>query len=382
MGMIQLRGMTWNHPRGVLPLQAAAAKFQQLNPEVEITWDARSLHDFEAYPLDLLAEKYDLMMVDHPHLGTAVKLGVLVPLNEHVSAAFLDDQRANSVGKSHESYEFDGRQWAFAADAAAQVSAFRPDLLQQHGLQAPRTWAEVTQLIQQLPGGVKVGLPLAPVHAFASFVTLSAQLTDGQLWNNDQDLSPELGAEVLALLQSFLPKLHPSSLSSDPITMSDLMAATDEIAYIPLIYGYSNYAREGFASRTIHYTDIPSDNGVPSGSMIGGVGIAVSSKSRYIPQCVAFAQLVADGEFQRTEYTVSGGQPGHRSAWTDAETNRLTNNFFAGTLRTLDHGYLRPRFDGYIEFQEQAGKLIQQHLASGDHRHAELVRKLNELRRK
>ena len=36
---------------------------------------------------------------------------------------------AQSVGASHPSYEFDGRQWALAIDAATPVAAYRPDLI-------------------------------------------------------------------------------------------------------------------------------------------------------------------------------------------------------------------------------------------------------------
>ncbi|HEX2100712.1 MAG TPA: hypothetical protein VHF69_08620, partial [Candidatus Synoicihabitans sp.] len=52
------------------------------------------------------------------------------------------------------------------------------------------------------------------------------------------------------------------------------------------------------------------------------------------------------------------GQPGHRSAWLDPENNRLTNDTFRRTLPALDRAYLRPRYSGYVEFQERAGPLV------------------------
>ncbi|AFC30671.1 ABC transporter substrate-binding protein [Paenibacillus mucilaginosus] len=377
--MIHLRGMTWNHPRGVLPLQAASEAFKKRYPEMEITWDARSLHDFEAYPLERLAETYDLIMIDHPHIGAAVGHDVLVPLNDWIPEEYLEDQRRNSVGPSHDSYSWNGKQWALAADAAAQVSAYRADLLERHGCRVPVTWEEVRRLAKELPKEHKLGLPLLPVHAFASFVTLSAQLSGGGFWKEGAELHPETGAAAIAQLQELVPYLHERSFSMDPIGMSDRMAATDEIAYVPLIYGYSNYARHGFASRLLRYADIPSDSGQPGGSMIGGVGIAVSSRCKHILPAIEYAQLAAGGEFQRTTYVNSGGQPGHRSAWTDAGANELTHQFFRDTLRTLDLGYVRPRFDGYIAFQEQAGMRIREALLNGCSDPAQLVVDLNRL---
>ena len=45
--MITLRGMTWNHPRGIDPLVAHAREYEARHG-VRIEWDARSLEDFEA----------------------------------------------------------------------------------------------------------------------------------------------------------------------------------------------------------------------------------------------------------------------------------------------------------------------------------------------
>src|SRR5439155_13375969 len=115
-GVIQLRGMTWNHPRGVDPLVAharhAAARFG-----VDVAWDARSLEDFEAHPLDDLAARYDLMVIDHPHTGMAAASGCLLPLDGQGRDAELRALEGNTVGSSHESYNYAGRQWALAIDA-------------------------------------------------------------------------------------------------------------------------------------------------------------------------------------------------------------------------------------------------------------------------
>ena len=58
--MIRLRGSTWNHTRGYAPLVATAKSYQLTHPEVEIHWDKRSLQDFADFPIETLAETYDL----------------------------------------------------------------------------------------------------------------------------------------------------------------------------------------------------------------------------------------------------------------------------------------------------------------------------------
>src|ERR687888_993895 len=125
-----LRGITWDHERGMGGLRAAATAYAQRRPDVRVEWTVRSLQAFADQPLDELARRFDLLYVDHPSIGAAVARGCLVPLDDHLDAAFLDDQIEASVGRSAESYEWQGHRWALATDAAAQVSAFRPDLLE------------------------------------------------------------------------------------------------------------------------------------------------------------------------------------------------------------------------------------------------------------
>ncbi|MEK0315080.1 extracellular solute-binding protein [Cohnella sp. 56] len=377
--MIRLKGMTWNHERGLAPLQAAAREFGRLRPDVAIEWETRSLQDFELYPLELLAQQYDLIMIDHPHVGEAVRAGALLPMDGLLPDDFMDDQRAGSVGRSYESYHWKGRQWALAVDAAAQVSASRADLLDRLDLAPPVTWEEAEALAARLPPDRFVAWPLVPVHAYSSFFTLCAQIGGGTFWSDGSALGEATGAEALGILRRMLPHLHPASLDADPIVLSERMTHTDEIVYAPLLYGYSNYARPGFAPHALRFADMPACNGRISGSMIGGVGLAISSRCTAPDAAAAFAQLTASPAFQATTFFRSGGQPGHRAAWLDADVNARCGGFFLNTLRTLDEGVVRPRFGGYIPFQEQAGTLIRDWLKHGGSSDRELVRRLNEL---
>ena len=95
--MIHLLGMAFDHPRGFAPMRATSEKFQVSNPDLRISWDARSLKDFEDYPIEKLAEKYDLIMMDHPFIS-GVESKALVPLDEHVPAEYLEDQASTASG--------------------------------------------------------------------------------------------------------------------------------------------------------------------------------------------------------------------------------------------------------------------------------------------
>ena len=138
---IKLNGITWNHTRGYVPVVATAQRFHELHPHVEIYWHKRSLQEFADFPLQNLVDKYDLLVIDHPWAGyAAANSGMLLPLEQHLSADFMADQAANSVGLSHPSYEFDGSHFALVIDAATPVSSYRPDILQKLGVGVPKTW--------------------------------------------------------------------------------------------------------------------------------------------------------------------------------------------------------------------------------------------------
>ena len=147
-----LKGITWNHPRGYESLQAVSDAYMQRHKEVEISWDIRSLQAFGDYPVTFLAKTYDLIMLDHPHIGSAVENGILLALDQWIEPDYLRDQQVNSVGKSYESYHLNHHQWALAVDAAAQVSAYRPDIMERENRDIPRKWTEVLDLAKQNAG--------------------------------------------------------------------------------------------------------------------------------------------------------------------------------------------------------------------------------------
>jgi multiple sugar transport system substrate-binding protein len=137
------------------------------------------------------------------------------------------------------------------------------------------------------------------------------------------------------------------------------MSTTDEYWYCPFAYCYSNYARAGFSKKLLYYTDVVSFNKNKLRTTIGGTGLAVSAFTKHKETAIDFASMAVSGECQRSLYVQHGGQPGHRSAWLDEDANHLTNNFFKNLLPAMANGYTRPRYNGYLYFQDQAGVPLQ-----------------------
>lgn len=360
--MTTLRGITFDHPRGVEPLLASAEAFAAQR-EVEISWKARSLQRFADQPIDELAADYDLLIIDHPWVGQVSVEKCLLPLDDYLSESEMQDLRAGGVGPSFESYLYRGRLWAVPVDVAAQVSAYRPDLLEAAGERPPCTWAEVIDLGHRLrTRGQWLGLPLIAVDCMMSF--MSACVAEGEPPGQSPDVlvSRPVGERALALLAECAGLSHPETPRENPIRVLDRMSSTDEVVYCPLLFGYTNYSRNGFRPRRVRFDVAPSHDGTPLGGILGGTGLGVSAGTASPHEACAYAAFVGSSPFQAGRYVECAGQPAHLAAWTSTSANELTDDFFGRTLPSLSVAYLRPRFDGFSVVQDGGGEIIHDHL--------------------
>jgi multiple sugar transport system substrate-binding protein len=356
-----LTGITWNHTRGYLPLVATAQRFMETHPDVTIEWRKRSLQEFADYPIEQLVERFDLLIIDHPFVGYAAAHPTLLPLDEHLPAGFLEDQAANSVGASHASYSYGGHQWGLAIDAATPVSAYRPDLLDRYGIGIPQTWDELLALARR---GL-VAAPAIPVDSLMHFYMLCLALGEQPFAEPDRVVSPAVGAAALEHLRELIVLCEPACLQRNPIQTYEAMVGGDTLVYCPFAYGYSNYARPEFTATTVRFGGLVRFGSHRLRSTIGGTGLAVSRRCQDTALAMEYAQFVAGPACQRGMYALSGGQPGHRQAWLDPAVNQSCQGYFLDTLPTLDEAYLRPRYSGYIPFQDRAGVAVHSYLRDG-----------------
>jgi multiple sugar transport system substrate-binding protein len=357
-----LRGMTWKHDRGLAPLLATARQFREQYPDVVIEWEARSLQEFGEGSIQVLANHYDLVVIDHPYMGQVAQQGCFLPLEQHFAPAQLAEFEQDSVGQSYQSYFFDGHLWALPIDAAAQVAGYRGDLLQANGFEVPRTWDDVFALARFRRGFVSPAL--SPLDSLMCFFTLCANLGEPAFSGTDAIVSKEVGQRALEHLRTLAEHSFDGALSANPIAIWEKMSSSDEIAYCPLAFGYSNYAHNGYRSQLISFTSIPSSGRGPVGATLGGAGIAISKTCKDRDIALEYSLWIAGAECQRTLYVESGGQPASKAAWLDSHPNELTNGYFMSTLPALENAWLRPRFGGFEQFQVQALTTVSQFLKS------------------
>ncbi|GMV97513.1 MAG: hypothetical protein AMXMBFR83_18710 [Phycisphaerae bacterium] len=320
---MRLLGMTWDHARGHGPMAATASAYARAHPQVEIAWEKRSLQAFADQPLEELAAGYDLLVIDHPHVGAAARRGCLRALDDWGRDTELRALARASLAGSHESYRYAGRQWALAIDAAAQVACYRPDLI----AAPPTTWEQLLELAR----AGRVLCPLMPVDALMTFFTLAANR--GTPCRNDGRadaplLPPDAGLAVLDTMRTLTQHLPAECLSMNPIETYERLGEPDHrrFACCPLGYGYSNYARAGFRARRLRFGDIPSffPGAAPRGSTPGGTGNAVSSRSRHLETAADNPPMPPPGATSAAtpSRSTSSATPGAR--WTDPGSARVT----------------------------------------------------------
>jgi multiple sugar transport system substrate-binding protein len=375
---ITLKGLTWDHPRGYAPLFGGAPEYEKQHPEIKIHWDRRTLREFGEAPIEQYLDRYDLLSGDHPFVGFAAAHGALVDLAPSISEAEQLRFAADSVGPSWESYWYGGGLWAFPIDAATQVASYRPDLLLALSPAVPDTFDGVLELGKKArKAGKYIVVPACPTDAISLFFTLSANLGYSIPEERELFVDDSVAAEVLDRFHALIALAHPRSVEWNPIQVYDFMISGSGAVYCPYGFGYSNYSRVGNSVR-LKFANAPAtgQRGC-AGTMLGGTGVAISKLSAHQSEAIAYAKWLVSPEHQRGTYFREGGQPASLAAWTDSSVNDAADDFFSGTLQTLQTAYLRPRFDGFVRFFEAAGIEINRCLR-GDVKDGALIRWLNE----
>lgn len=369
--LTRLKGVTWQSRRAIDPLLASLPAVRAANPGIDIEWTARPLSGFEFEPVEQLAERYDLIILDHPFMGDAAKKGYLLSLDEG-----LTGKESDYVGPSLTTYRFGGHTYAVPVDAAYQCAVFRPDLMNRLDRPVPQTWDEVLDLGQHAQKhGLNLAIASHGVHGLMTFFTLMAGLGHPCATSPDQTFCDERAAKhALSLMRAQLSYCPPQVFDWNSIDLHEKMVAQDLLAYCPAVYCYATYA-EADLRRPLRFANLPgARNASPEGSTIGGTGLGVSAFSRAPDAASAYARFAATPPAQLI-FAQNHGQPARIETWTDPALDRIFGGFFTATRATIEGSWTRPRYAGYMGFQKLGGQLIESHLR-GDLDEAALLEKL------
>jgi multiple sugar transport system substrate-binding protein len=359
---IQLKGLTWDHPRATSPLHAAADSLRRIRPDINVHWVAQPLSGFEERPIADAARAYDLIVFDHPYVGEVAEHGMFHTMDAILAAGPLTD--ADFVGPSLATYRYDGQTWGLPLDAACQVSCARADLLAELGSTSPGSWNEVLALGEiALRHKLYLGIAYAGVHSLMTMLSLCANqslpLGSGDSSQAFPDRSAARGA--LGAMKALLPFCTAEVLDWNSIAVQDAMCARDDLVYCPAVYGFSPYAHPE-RRHPLLYRNLPGIAVGSGGSTIGGAGLGVSAFSNHPEAAFAVAEFLVEARVQEEIIAMNDGQPARTSAWDSRQVNQRSGNFYSGTRATMDGAWIRPRFSGYLYFQRMGGTLVEAYL--------------------
>lgn len=352
MTVLRYCGLTWDHPRGHEPLRASVEAARDFG--IEVDWKVQALEGFESHPIGELAQRYDLLIVDHPHCGDIAAAGCIRPIEEVFGADSARCWDAEAAGASGASYWYFGHHWAAPLDAATQVSALLADQVPT----APDTWDEALALAQRVP----TLMPLAGPHPVLT--VLSIAVARGAEPGVDELLPRDIGCMAYETWAAVVAACRPTARPLNPIGVLDAMSQDKSAAvYCPLIYGYVTYSQPGTRPQPVRFAEAPA--AVPGGrrgSTLGGTGLAISRRTPLTDGLIAYCRwLMSDGT-QRRFIPQHGGQPALRSAWADATVNARCDGFYERTRQTIEQAWVRPRFVGFTRFQEESSGLLREAL--------------------
>ena len=367
---VSLTGIAWDHSRAFPPLVATAQRYEETHPGVRIQWQKRTLDEFGHAPIDLLAQKFDLIVIDHPWAGFCFEKNLVLDLAQIVPGAVLIDLKQNSIGAAFSSYVYQDKILALPIDAATPAASWRPDLLERAGVAPPQSWAEAVALAQRKLAVI----PGFNADLFLHFIMLLNGLEASPCAGLEAIASREIMRDAVELLRELSAPMSREIFDLNPIQLAERMTTTDDFAWNAFAYTYNNYARAGFAARPLRFGNLLSlkSGGPRLRSVLGGTGIAISANCKNIAAAADYVSFTANGQTQKTIYVQAGGQPSHRMAWDDQFADRLCGGFFSGTGAAQEEAIIRPRYSGYVALQTEGGQILQEHLRDGRSRDATL----------
>ncbi len=342
---IILKGITWDHPRGFDPLVAASAAYAQ-GSGVQVTWEKRSLQAFADEPIEQLAERYDLVVLDHPHIGQVAENGALAPL------PLPADLETSTIGRCAESYVWSGECWAYAIDAACQMAVNRDN----HYGPLPIYWDD---FLKPDADRFRAITPLKPVDAFDTWLTLCASLKAQIPHNRDVFIAEGAAIRGLKILRA-LYRLGPDeAVDYNPINVLELLSQGGEFAYSPCLFGYINYAKPDFRAHRLSYCELPvHKDTLVRQSILGGAGLAVSAKTQHVDVAMDYARWLASDNIQSGVYLANNGQPASLKCWQAKARDPEYGRFFGGAFTTMSEAWTRPRDTWFIGFVDEVCELI------------------------
>ena len=171
-----LKGLAWGHRRATGPLKPLTDAFSRERPDISIDWTVRPLSDFEHQPIASIADRFDLMIIDHPFCGDIAASGACLPLEEAIPELSPDADR-HYVGPRLQAIALPAMYGPRRSTPQPHTRRFGRTYCRKQPNSFPTDWEETVQLGKRLrKAGLYIATPVTSPHAFATVASLMANL--------------------------------------------------------------------------------------------------------------------------------------------------------------------------------------------------------------
>lgn len=354
----QLRGITWNHPRGILPFVESSALYAERN-QVAVEWEAFDWDEFRERQFKELGKAspyYDLIQYDHPWVGTYSSNQWLEPMDDYLSEEkkrYLDAEIPKVVV---DSYIWKEKLWALPVDMGAHVSLWRKEVLDSLGLGVPQSWEDVLEtgkVLTECGYPRPYGFANKTYQGFLFFLELLAEL-GGIEEGFSKAFKSDKVVRALALMSELATFTHPDSIRWNPWDVVRAVADQDSVVAAPSVFGYVDAVTKYRFSETLTTQLVPrlDETGMRS-SILGGVGMGINHATRKKRESFEYCWFNLERETCQM-ILENNGQPAVR---VPSSSERI-DDYMSALRRNVEVAFVRPRFSAWPNVEKEMGLVI------------------------
>lgn len=286
------------------PFQSAwRAKFDEFEAAtgVKVIHDAvpwENLREKQALELSNSTSGYDVVYVHPFWFNELASNGYLASLDTYCDAAELDKYVPNLL----ELYNYEGKQYGLPDWISTQLLAYRTDLFEAAGLEAPKNWADIEAAAAKLANGDEMyGITFPARNAGALAGIFSACLLSNGSWILDENGKPNIDtpealetAEFMARLSQYAPTGYQNFHWDENATV----AATGKAAMIMCMTTNVAWLEDPTRSETVgKWGYVPIAN-LTQGGMIDSYCWSVAANSQNKAAAEALVKFMGDTDVQ------------------------------------------------------------------------------------
>ncbi|MGD2181383.1 ABC transporter substrate-binding protein [Lusitaniella coriacea] len=306
---------------------------------------------------------YDLVYMDIVWVPKFAAAGWLMPLSDRISDAALSEYLQGDI----EGGTYEGQLYRMPFRSDGGMLYYRTDMLEQAGLQPPKTFEELIQTAKTVKE--KNIAEIGYVWQGKQYEGLSAMFVEilegqGGYWVNPD--TKEVGLDSKEAIQAleFLRDTIKTGISPEGVTTyaeeeTRLLFESGKTLFLrnwPYVYPLASKSEIAgkFAIKPMIHS--PGEN---SGACLGGWGPGISSSTKHPDEAWEVIEYLSQPDVQRKFFLETGYVPARKSLFTDP-TLVAQYSYYPNLLDVVENSALRPPIAQYA----QASDILQRYLSA------------------